>query len=73
MDTPQLKQCPFCGNEAGFGLIRISSPSPIRNSRDMERTEGHYVHCQNCQANNNGIVHGYDTKEQAAESWNRRI
>jgi hypothetical protein len=68
----KLLNCPFCGGSVSFGTVRLSSPSPIRNKNGTPRTESYFVNCQHCQANNNGIVHGYSTEGEAADAWNNR-
>ncbi len=68
----KLLSCPFCGGNASFGSIRLSSPSPITNKDGSNRNDSFFVSCQHCQANNNGIVHGYQTGDEAATAWNTR-
>lgn len=67
-----LLHCPFCGGTASMGTVRLSSPSPITNKDGSNRTKSYFVNCQHCQANNNGIVHGYQTEADAAAAWNKR-
>lgn len=65
----QLKPCPFCNGDVT--VFEITEPRLYRPSRNHP----YCVCCVNC-----GLLFGYDmdyggtfdTKEEAAEAWNRR-
>lgn len=64
-----LLPCPFCGGEASIGTTRISDPMTAKLNN---RTNGFFVNCKICGANNNTLHLGYATKEIAAHYWNTR-
>ncbi len=61
--------CPFCGGEASIGTTRISDPMTAKLNN---RTNGFFVNCKICGANNNCLHLGYATKEIAQHYWNTR-
>ena len=65
----ELLPCPFCGGEAGIGTTRISDPMTAKLNG---RTNGFFVNCKICGANNNSLRLGYATKEIARHYWNTR-
>lgn len=64
-----LLPCPFCGGEASIGTTRISDPMTAKLNN---RTNGFFVNCKICGANNNSLRLGYATKEIARHYWNTR-
>ena len=64
-----LLPCPFCGGEASIGTTRISDPMTAKLNN---RTNGFFVNCKICGANNNWVHLGYATKEIAQHYWNTR-
>lgn len=65
----ELLPCPFCGGEASIGTTRISDK---RTAELNERTNGFFINCKICGANNNCLHLGYATKEIAQHYWNTR-
>lgn len=68
-----IERCPCCGGSCSVGTMTFSSPPPIYRKDGEPRTKSFFVHCQICQTNNNGIVHGYETEQEAVEAWNKRV
>jgi hypothetical protein len=64
-----LLPCPFCGGEASTGTTRISDPMTAKLNN---RTNGFFINCKICGANNNFLHLGYATEEIAKHYWNTR-
>lgn len=63
-NNPDLKPCPFCGGEAGFGRVTYS---------DQPGKTFYHVSCMTCHARVADIGGtSFDTKEEAVAHWNRR-
>ena len=63
-DDYNLLPCPFCGSDASFAHLGGL----------------HWVHCDKCKGNTSdtqsccaGCAKAFDTKEKAANAWNKRI
>jgi Lar family restriction alleviation protein len=61
IDMIELEQCPFCGDTAFL--------SEYTYELDSCHVIMHFVECNGCHA----TTYEYDSEEEAAEAWNRRI
>ncbi|MBR6029195.1 MAG: Lar family restriction alleviation protein [Clostridia bacterium] len=67
MKTPELKPCPFCGGEATVFVVGV--PKGIHPD---DVTVMYEVDCENKNCEVSVCTMLYETKEKAAEVWNRR-
>ena len=70
MDKPKLKPCPFCGGEAEITEVIDRTP------RNLEPV-GFGVKCDQCgiivAKIDCGVTDWFETDEEAAKAWNRRV
>ena len=64
-DRIKLKPCPFCGSKAEFHHCA----NLANEEYALKMANQHGVHCTNCYI----ATKPYDSEEEAAEAWNRRV
>jgi Lar family restriction alleviation protein len=64
-----MKNCPFCGGEAGVGTVRYQDR--MVKQQKWGQDTFYFVACTLCGASNIGLV-GHRSPEDATARWNRR-